>query len=402
MDLMKILICCPWIARQYGGLERVGVDLANYLSGKDYNIALLYYDDSYPKFPVDKKISLINNLQNFQKTVLKTCKFSPDIFLAMSSGLQSIYMAKIAFEIGCPLAIHESSIHFRFCGPHWAEKRNISFEEAALEREAICSLAVRIRHVLSHSISFLPKYLAANVRIFPNPVNFKTDSVRKSKKDYNNKFIINIGGLKKVKNIFPALQAFSRLSEYYPDWKMKIYGKGFDQERKYQQTIHEFVIRHHLESKILFMGEYKNIEQEFQKADIHVSMSLVENFNMAAAESIVCGVPSIAFFDTYGTSELIKHKHNGLLVNQSDSVDGLELSLKKLMDDKELRQYLSKNALQDSKNFLPENIYPKWERFFKEAYSYKDSSEKLLLEHISRDKERALYARRKAINLLSS
>jgi glycosyltransferase involved in cell wall biosynthesis len=397
---MRLLICCPFVARGFGGLERVGIDLANYLSVKGYSIALLYYDESNPKFSVDRKIVLINNLQNFSSTVSKIAKFSPDVFLAMSSGFLSIYMAKIAFEVGCPLTFHESSMHFRFCGPHWAEKRNISFEEATLEREAICSLAVRIRHVLNHSIYYLPKYLAENVRIFPNPVNFKINFNNKRKQICSDKYIINIGGLKKVKNIMPALKAFSRLSKNYPDWKIKIYGRGFGREKKYQQTIYKFIESHNLESKVLFMGECNNIEKEYQKADIHISTSLVENFNMAAAESIVCGVPTIAFLDSYGTSELIKHQHNGLLVRQNEGVDGLETALKKLMDDFELRQFLSTNALEDSKIFSPQNIYPKWEQFFEEAYSYKNSSDKLLLEYISRDRERALFSRRKAMSLL--
>jgi glycosyltransferase involved in cell wall biosynthesis len=399
---MKILICCPFVARGYGGLERVGVDLANYLSGKGYAIALLYYDESLPKFPIYRNIALINNLQSFSNTVNKVAKFNPDVFLAMSSGFLSIYMAKIASEIGCPLTFHESSMHFRFCGPHWAEKRNICFEEATLEREAICSLAVRIRHVLNHSIYYLPKYLAENVRVFPNPVNFKINFQNKRKQICSDKYIINIGGLKKVKNILPALQAFSRLSKNYPDWKIKIYGRGFPREKSYQETIYKFIESHNLESKVLFMGECNNIEKEYRKADIHISTSLVENFNMAAAESIVCGVPTIAFSESYGTSELIKHQHNGLLVKQKEGVDGLEIALKKLMNDYELRQFLSRNSLEDSKIFSAQNIYPKWEQFFEEAYSYKDSSDKLLLEYISRDRERALFARRKAISLLSA
>lgn len=398
---MKLTICCPFVARGLGGLERVGVDLANNMAYRGHEVALLFYDDSSPMYPVDKNVILINNLQNFPATVERVGKFSPDVFLAMSSGFLSIYMAKIAYEIGCPLAIHESSMHFRFCGPHWAEKRKITFEEAVLEREAICSRAVRIRHVLGHSISFFPKYLKASVRVFPNPINFVVDKCRNNKVISKEKTIINIGGLKKVKNVLPALQAFSRLSKLYPDWKMKIYGGGFAREKKYQKKIHEYIETNGLESSVMLMGEHKDIQEEYLKADVHIITSLVENFSMAVAEAMVCGVPSIGFYNSYGPSKLIKHEFNGLLVHQQDEADGIERALKRLMDDQELRSYLSRNAANNAKTFSPESIYDKWEIFFDEASSYNGFPDKLLFEHIERDSERALFAHRKSSTLLS-
>lgn len=391
---MNIAICCPFVGNGRGGLERVGVDLCNNMVARGHSIALLFYGENNPLYDFDKRIVLINQLENFSSVLKKLENFNTEVLLGMSSGFLSIYFYKIALFLGVPFCIHESTHFNRFCGPHWAKQRKIAFEHAVIERELVCSQAVRIRHVLKHSFDHFPGYIKPQVRIFPNPVNSNFDE---GKNLSSNKVIINVGGLKKVKNIIPLLNAFKILSHNYPDWVLKICGSGFPKEKDYQNEIFDFVKKNNLDSKVLFTGDLQNIEEEYLKSEIHVILSLDENFSMCLAESMLAGIPSVGFFDSYGVSTLIEHGKTGYLVSKDQPMDSLVEALQILMGNHEIRKEFGENAKQIAKReFNSEMIYDKWEEFFYDSQQYLNNSDLLLDSQLKIDPERALYANRMA------
>ena len=393
---MNIVIGCPWVGNGLGGLERVGIDLCNNMVNRGHNIALLFKGDGNPLYDFDKRIVLINQLENFSEVLKRIEIFNAEVLLGMSSGFLSIYFYKIALFLEIPFCIHESTHHRRFCGPHWARQRKISFEQAVVEREVICSQAFRIRHVLNHSVDFFPDYIKSQVRVFPNPVNLCFD---RGKKVSQTKSIINIGGLKKVKNIFPLLNAFKILGPDYSDWVLKICGSGFHRENDYQKEIFDFVKKNNLESKVLFTGDLQDLEmkQEYLKAEIHVILSLDENFSMCLAESMLAGVPSVGYCNSYGVSTLIKHGKTGYLVSQDQPTNGLVEALQILMENEKMRMEFGENAKQIAmREFNPEKIYDKWEEIFFDSQQYVNNTNLLLESQLKIAPEKALYANRMA------
>lgn len=63
------------------------------------------------------------------------------------------------------------------------------------------------------------------------------------------------------------------------------------------------------------------------------------------------GIPTIGFKTCTGTNELIKHEHNGLLID--DGVKNLAQALIKLMNDADLRVELGNQAHLDMKEYEP-------------------------------------------------
>ena len=372
--------------------------MCNNLIRRDFNISLLYYGNSAPKYAIDQSVYIINNLERFNHTIKTLSDFKPEVILGMSSGFRSIYFLKISRALNVPFCLHESTHFLRFCGENWARPRKISFFEAALEREIICAQAYCIRHVLDHSIKSFPSYILPQLTIFPNPINFKHNK----RNAFRNKTIINVGGLKKVKNIFPLLDAFRKIHIKYPEWNVKIIGDGFSSEQNYKKTIFDYVEKNNLGDKVSFKGNIKNIEEEYSSSSIHVITSLDENFSMCTVEAMAFGIPTIGFTNSYGVSTLVDDGETGILVDVNNDISGLQEALEKLITDHEYWDYLSINAYNNVNNFSPDRIYDLWENVFLRSKHYHTDDGLLLNEQMAVDRDRALFSRKKAYDIIES
>jgi glycosyltransferase involved in cell wall biosynthesis len=393
------------VGRGLGGLERVGVDLCNYLSLSGHRVALAYYGSHDPQYQAVGDIVLVSSLENFSRTINKLEQFKPDVILGMSSGFRSIYFFKIADTLSVPFCIHESTHFDRFCNQNWAKPRKISLEEAIFEREAVCAQAYRIRHVLDHSYRFFPKYIQNQVIIFPNAVvSCSVDDVLRDSVSpiENRKQIINVGGLKKVKNIKVLLEAFREFVEEFSDWKLVVCGKGFDREEVYQNSIFEYVRNNNLSAYVQFLGNVDDMKSEYLRSSVHVVTSRDENFCMCLAEAIACGLPSIGYTESFGVSSLIESNVNGILVNHDSDSHELFLAMRSIASDSKLMKFMSDNSFSKAKMFNPENIYKHWELLFSDSVSYSRNPKMLLNEQLLIDSENPLLAKRKAKQLINT
>ena len=89
-----------------------------------------------------------------------------------------------------------------------------------------------------------------------------------------------------------------------------IYG-NFWSDNIFQQTGIEY-------KSLGFIDDKIKLNNIYACADIFLSPSLEEAFGKTSAEAISCNTPVVCFKNT-GTSEFIKHKYNGYLVDDFDS-----------------------------------------------------------------------------------
>jgi len=80
----------------------------------------------------------------------------------------------------------------------------------------------------------------------------------------------------------------------------------------------------------------------YSAADVFVCPSKMESFSNTVAESLSCGLPSIAF-NISGTVELIEHLQNGYLAKAYEPID-LANGIMWILEDERRWQFLSKNA----------------------------------------------------------
>jgi len=395
---LRIALNCPYISRGRGGMESVGAFVVNAMVGLGHEVMLIHYDHDEPHYPIDSRVGIVPGLgeEGFIQTVKD---FNPHVYFIMSSGFRAIEFVSQAQKINAPIALQECTNHIRYCGLNWSRPRKISINRAYWERELINSAAVRIRHVLPHSAESHPDYIKTKVKIFLNACHFKKISPEANilKRE---KLIINVGGLRKIKNIKPILEGFKQFSTVHEDWKLMICGSGYRSEKVYQDEILAFITENGLSEKIILTGKISNIIEMYDKSRIHIIGSLVENFGMCIVEAFHRGVPTIAFDNSFGASSLVYHEVNGLLVDQADGAGGIAEALSCLASDEELLVKLGSTAQEDNR-FLPETAVANWESFFYECAQYKDQPNLLLEEQMRIAPERAMHSRMALRKLLT-
>lgn len=112
---------------------------------------------------------------------------------------------------------------------------------------------------------------------------------------------------------------------------------------------------------IIFTGFRKDIKNLIYGCDLYINSSLHEALSFAIIEVLACGKPVIAT-DMAGNGDIINDETNcGILVKYNDA-KGLAYSINRLINDAQLRNTLSKNAIKAARtkfnlDFVVEETY---------------------------------------------
>jgi glycosyltransferase involved in cell wall biosynthesis len=180
------------------------------------------------------------------------------------------------------------------------------------------------------------------------------------KKIFNRPTFLNVGGLTKRKNHIDLLKSFKMIIDEGYDADLLIIGKGHEKENLY-----EFVKDSNLFEKVKFIDYMDNqkLPVYYSSSVAFVLSSLHEGFGLVFIEAEACGCPCIAY-NLYAIPEAIGD--GGILV-EPRNVASFANSMKKLLDDKNLRKELSKKAVKHAKNFSIEKRVEKIEKIYKKS-----------------------------------
>ncbi|HSG28176.1 MAG TPA: glycosyltransferase family 4 protein, partial [Candidatus Krumholzibacterium sp.] len=89
---------------------------------------------------------------------------------------------------------------------------------------------------------------------------------------------------------------------------------------------------------------YDRIPVLLKSCDIFVGTNELTNMSMPPCESLLCGVPVVAF-DVAGTSEAVIDGRTGLLCPDND-IEALTASIERLLEDPALRERLGRQAME--------------------------------------------------------
>jgi glycosyltransferase involved in cell wall biosynthesis len=176
------------------------------------------------------------------------------------------------------------------------------------------------------------------IKIIPNPISF-SDTQTLEKKDW----IVSVGRLHKEKGFVRLIEAFSCIKN--KQWKLVMVGDGV-----HKNEILDFVKFKGIEDNVIFMGKVKDVTSVLLQSKIFVLASHKEGFPNALLEACSLGLPSISFDIVAGPSDIIENDKNGILLRDGD-IEGLTMSINRLIDDEELRNHLGQNAKDYSKRF---------------------------------------------------
>ncbi len=150
-----------------------------------------------------------------------------------------------------------------------------------------------------------------NSDVIPNIANVERFSFRK--RDKINPVVISIRNLTPVYNIQCAVRAFSILQNKYPEAILYIAGDGI--ERK---NIENLIIELNL-NNVELLGNISNedIPAYFDRADIFINTSNVDNMPGSILEAFASGLPVIST-NVGGIPYMVEHGDSGLLAEAND------------------------------------------------------------------------------------
>jgi GT2 family glycosyltransferase/glycosyltransferase involved in cell wall biosynthesis len=153
------------------------------------------------------------------------------------------------------------------------------------------------------------------------------------------------------KNFEMTFKGWRMLGEDRPE--MWLYGFETEMEKR--------------DSKITYFTKPSNqeVNELYNKATLFVQTSRHEGFCLPILEAMAAGCPVICT-DAHGNRDFSFDGKNCLIVGQDDA-EGLSRAIRRMLDEPELREKLSKEALRTVKNFQWGAIMKKADKFFKEV-----------------------------------
>lgn len=131
-----------------------------------------------------------------------------------------------------------------------------------------------------------------------------------------------------VKGLHIFIRALQKIKDNYPDVKVRIAGRNILSTatikekllfQGYAKLIRSFIRKYHLEDSIVFTGPLsaEEMREEYLKANVFVSPSVIENSPNSVGEAQILGVPCISSF-VGGVGTLIPDDQCGLKYRSDD------------------------------------------------------------------------------------
>ncbi|WP_460858559.1 glycosyltransferase [Nocardiopsis coralliicola] len=170
--------------------------------------------------------------------------------------------------------------------------------------------------------------------------------------------LISAGRITGMKGYDLLIDAFARICGDYPDWTLRIYGRGRGMADRKRQ-----IAALGLHDRAFMMGAHPRIEEAWALGALAAVPSRDEPFGMSIVEAMRCGLPVVAADCPHGPREIIADGEDGLLVAPEDSA-ALARGLDRLMGDSALRARMARAALRASARYAPDTVAQRHEELF--------------------------------------
>ncbi|MFF6999394.1 glycosyltransferase [Streptomyces sp. NPDC008313] len=193
-----------------------------------------------------------------------------------------------------------------------------------------------------------------NVSFMPNPLPFlpETPSPR------TGKAVVSIGRLHDQKGVDMLLDTWAEVAPRHPDWVLRIYGTGEDEE-----TLKRQCTSLGLDDSVEWRGRTGDVPGALRGGSVFVQSSRGEGFPLALMEAMATGVPCAAFDCAPGVHEIVRDGEDGLLATVGNTSE-LARRLDTLMSGKELRDRMGEAARVNIRRYSTDAIVRRWEDLF--------------------------------------
>lgn len=195
--------------------------------------------------------------------------------------------------------------------------------------------------------------LKCDSMVIPNPIK---EGLPERYEGERRKEIVNFCRMNAQKNLNLLIDAFELLLRDYPDYTLRIYGRGDEKE-----NLQKYIEQKKLNQSVFLEDFASNIHEIICDAAMFVSTSDYEGLSNSMIEAMAIGMPCVCTDCAGGGARMMIQDHeNGILVPVGD-VQAVYQAMLEVINNKELEKKISANAV-DVKNQLSiEKIVSQWE-----------------------------------------
>ena len=170
--------------------------------------------------------------------------------------------------------------------------------------------------------------------------------------DLEAKTVLAAGRLVRQKGFDFLIPAFAQVVAAYPDWRLRICGRG-ELRGELQQMIED----HALADAVTLAPPSEDMGAELEQASIFALSSRAEGFPLMLLEAMSKGMGVVSFDSPTGRADLIENRRSGILAAPRD-VDALAAGLLEMVGDAELRRRCAAGAAETARHYRMETIGP--------------------------------------------
>lgn len=361
----------------YGGIEQSVVNLANLLC-KEYEVEIIstYKLDDTPAFDIDSKVKvryLVDkykpNREEWKRAIkkLRPIKFIKETYKAIVvlllrkkttteaiKNCDSDIMISTRILFNKWLGQYGRKKAYRIAWEHNHHHQDIDYANTVVNSCRELDALVLVSNSLR---SFYKKKLKqANIKCRSIYIPNMLDSIPKTTSKLTEKKMISVGRLSKEKGYVDLIEVFNEFHKEHNDWSLDIIGDGSERNK-----VVDRIYQYHLNDCVKVHGylKKKEINELLSKSSIYLMTSYTESFGIVLIEAMSHGIPCLAFTSAEGANDLIVNDSNGYLIENRDFNEMVN-KMNYLVDNKNKRLELGKNARSTSLLYSSDNIKKEW------------------------------------------
>jgi glycosyltransferase involved in cell wall biosynthesis len=168
-----------------------------------------------------------------------------------------------------------------------------------------------------------------------------------------------------------VVRAFAEVQKTWREAQLDLVGGG-TLEREVRGLVRELEL-----SGINFLGvaSRQDIGRLYDRADIFVNASNLDNMPVSVLEAFACGTPVVTTAPE-GMRYIVEHGRTGLLSEPGDT-DGLVLNILRVLKDSELASNLAQNALAESSRYGWGSVREQWLSVYSDLAKRSEQTEEI-------------------------
>lgn len=198
-----------------------------------------------------------------------------------------------------------------------------------------------------------------NVSWLPNPLAFWPPSPTST---VDGGIVTYLGRLSPEKGVPFLVDAWGRIADRFPDWRLRLVGSGPDEKAVRRQV----AALPAGADRVDIVPPVTDAEGELRASDVFVLPSLTEGLPLALAEAMALGLPCVATDCSAGVRMLSHDGAAARLVPRADAA-GLAAALAELMSSASSRVELGEAARQAAALYRAEAVIDEWERLVEQV-----------------------------------